>query len=447
MTYVERLEKAAVLGAAGKMGSGIVLLTALEMADLSLDPANRSRDFVLHAVDISEPGLAGLLRYLRGQVRRAAEKKTVWLRNAYADRADLVENGEIIDRYVEDVLAVVRPTTRLEAAFGANVVFEAATENPDLKVEILGRVRAEGGEDAWFLTNTSSIPIRELDEKAGLGGRIVGFHFYNPPAVQKLVELIRAETTLPELAAFAAEYAKKLRKVVVPSNDVAGFIGNGHFMRDALHGIAEAERLAPETGFVDAVYMVNRVSQDFLIRPMGIFQLVDYVGLDVCQYILKVMAGRSAAAAALSSPLLDRMIGLGVKGGQFADGSQKDGFLKYEKGRPAGVFDPGTGAYVPLAEIAPRADARLGPPPASAKPWKSVIQMDGRPGYLEGYFRDLGAMSALGADLARRYGRKAKEAGLGLVRDGVAARDEDVNTVMLTGFYHAYGPINGYFDA
>ena len=128
MTYAERLEKTAVLGAAGKMGSGIVLLTALEMADLGLDPANRGRDFVLHAVDISEPALAGLLRYLRDQARKAAEKKAVWLRGAYADRPDLVENAEIVDRYVEDVLAVVRPTTRLEAAFGANVVFEAAVE-------------------------------------------------------------------------------------------------------------------------------------------------------------------------------------------------------------------------------------------------------------------------------------------------------------------------------
>ena len=269
MNYAERLEKVAVLGAAGKMGSGIVLLTAMEMADLNLEPENRSHNFALHAVDISETALSGLLKYLRGQVRRAAEKKTGWLRSAYADRADLVENEEMIEQYIADVLAVVRPTTRLEAAYSASLVFEAASENPDLKVGLLGQIRAQNQKDAWFLTNTSSIPIHELDEKAGLGGRIIGFHFYNPPAVQKLVEVIRAKSTLPELADFAGQYAKKLRKTVVPSNDVAGFIGNGHFMRDALHGIAEVERLAPEFGFVDAVYMVNRVSQDFLIRPMA----------------------------------------------------------------------------------------------------------------------------------------------------------------------------------
>jgi 3-hydroxybutyryl-CoA dehydrogenase len=446
MNYVERLEKVAVLGAAGKMGSGIVLLTALEMADLNLEPGNRSRDFALYAVDISEPALLGLQKYLRGQVRRAAEKKAVWLRNAYADRADLVENEEIIGQYIADVLAVIRPTTRLEAAYGASLVFEAASGNPDLKIRLLGQVRSQNTRDAWFLTNTSSIPILELDEKAGLGGRIIGFHFYNPPAVQKLVEVIRAKSTLPELAEFAGQYAKKLRKTVVPSNDVAGFIGNGHFMRDALHGIAEVERLAPEFGFVDAVYMVNKVSQDFLIRPMGIFQLIDYVGLDICQCILKVMNDRSVGAG-LQSSLLDRLIASGVLGGQFADGSQKDGFLKYEKGRPAGVFNPETGAYLSFAEISPRCDERLGPLPASGKPWKSVIQIADRAAYLQSYFRDLQGMSALGADLARRYGRKAKEVGLGLVKDGVAQKDEDVNAVMLTGFYHAYGPVNNYFDA
>ena len=445
MNIVERLEKVAVLGAAGKMGSGIVLLTALEMADLSLDPENRSRAFALYAVDISETALSGLMTYLRGQARRAAEKKAVGLRSVYAGRADLVENEEIIGQYVEDVLAVVRPTTRIEAAFGAGLVFEATNENPDLKVRLLGQVRSQNTRDAWFLTNTSSIPIHELDEKAGLGGRIIGFHFYNPPAVQKLVEVIRAKSTLPELADFAAQYAKKLCKTVVPSNDIAGFIGNGHFMRDALHGIAEVERLAGEFGFVDAVSMVNKVSQDFLIRPMGIFQLVDYVGLDICQGILKVMSDRSVGNG-LRSPLLDRMIALGVLGGQFADGSQKDGFLKYEKGRPAGIYDPEAKVYVPLAGIAPRCDERLGPFPASGKPWKSVIQIADRPGYLQGYFRDLRAMTTLGAELAKGYGRKAKEAGLELVRNGVALKDEDVNTVLLTGFYHAYGPINSYFD-
>ncbi|MCJ7612658.1 MAG: 3-hydroxyacyl-CoA dehydrogenase NAD-binding domain-containing protein, partial [Candidatus Aminicenantes bacterium] len=202
MTYADRFENVAVLGAAGKMGSGIVLLTAMEMADLSLESGRPASDKVLQAVDVSEKALAGLMDYLRTQVQKAAEKKAVWLRKAYALREDLIENEEIIGRYVDDVLSVVRPSTQLEAAYKATLVFEAINENPDLKVKLLSQIKSHNTKDAWFLTNTSSIPISELNDRVKLGGRIVGFHFYNPPAVQKLVELIRAEASIPELADF-----------------------------------------------------------------------------------------------------------------------------------------------------------------------------------------------------------------------------------------------------
>ena len=92
MTYDERLQNVSVLGAAGKMGSGILLLTAVEMADRSLLPENKGKTFVLNAIDVSDKGLAGLMNYLRVQVRKLAEKKTVWLRQMYADREDLIEN-------------------------------------------------------------------------------------------------------------------------------------------------------------------------------------------------------------------------------------------------------------------------------------------------------------------------------------------------------------------
>ncbi|HUI53542.1 MAG TPA: 3-hydroxyacyl-CoA dehydrogenase family protein [Bryobacteraceae bacterium] len=445
MDYARRLENVTVLGAAGKMGSGIVLLTAMEMADLSLEAGQEPQTFSLNAVDASAKGLCGLQSYLRNQVQKAAEKKTVALRKAYQDREDLVENEEIIKQYVEDVLALVHPATQLEAAYDSDLVFEAVPENPGLKIKLLSQIRSHSSRDPWFFTNTSSIPISELNDKVNLGGRIIGYHFYNPPAVQKLVEMICADATLPDLAGFAEEFASRLRKVVVPSRDIAGFIGNGHFMRDALHGISEVERLSPELGFVESVYTVNKVSQDFLIRPMGIFQLIDYVGLDVCQYILRVMDERLAGAR-LHSPLLDRLIAAGVLGGQYADGSQKDGFLKYDRGRPAGVFDPERAAYIPSSEIAARCDERLGALPGHAKPWKAVIQDRDRARFLEAYFGQMKESNTFGAMLARRYGQRSKEIGLGLLSDKVAARAEDVNTVLETGFYHAYGPINDYFD-
>ena len=147
-----------------------------------------------------------------------------------------------------------------------------------MKVKIFTQIKNNSKVDPWFFTNTSSIPITDLDEAAQLGGKVIGFHFYNPPAIQKLVEVIRAKGTLDEVNEFAMTYAKRLRKVVVPSNDYAGFIGNGHFMRDALYGIQQATNMTSDFGgFVQAVYAFNKVTQDYLVRPMGIFQLIDHV--------------------------------------------------------------------------------------------------------------------------------------------------------------------------
>jgi 3-hydroxyacyl-CoA dehydrogenase len=445
MDYAERLEKVAVLGAAGKMGSGIVLLVAIEMADLGLKPEGSARSFVLHAVDVSDAALAGLVRYLRDQVRKSAEKRIVQLRRAYAHRADLVENRDIVEQYVADVLAIVRPTTTLEAAAGARIVFEAAPEDLELKLRLLEPTATDRPGGPWVFTNTSSIPIGEIDGRARLGGRAMGFHFYNPPAVQKLVELIPAQTTLPELAKFAQALAKNLRKTVVMSRDVAGFIGNGHFMRDLLHGAAEAERLAAGMPFVEAVYSVNRVSQDFLVRPMGIFQLADYVGLDVCQCIMRVMDERLPGKG-LHSPLVDRLLAQGVKGGQHHDGSQKDGFFHYEQGRPVSAYDPGSRRYVPVGEFHAAADARLGPLPEPALSWKAAVKHPQKDAALAEFFGKIQALRTPGGELARRYGARSRAIGLQLVTDGVAASAADVNQVLLTGFFHAYGPINDYFS-
>ncbi len=150
----------------------------------------------------------------------------------------------------------------------------------------------------------------------------MGFHFYNPPAIQKLVELIVTKASQPEMQEFANNYAKALRKIVVPSNDKAGFIGNGHFMRDALYGINLAKDLAADRPLYEAIYMVNKVTQDFLVRPMGIFQLIDYVGIDVVQFIMKVM-NPHLADENLHSDLLDQMLELDVRGGQMSNGAQK----------------------------------------------------------------------------------------------------------------------------
>ena len=442
MIYEERLRNVTVLGAAGKMGSGILLLTAVEMADLSLKPENNGKSFVLNAMDVSDEALAGVMKYLRAQLLKIAEKKIIALREFYKERDDLVENGEIIDQYIFDVLSLVRPTTRMEAAFDSGIVFEAIREDPELKVKIFSRIRENNPHDPWFFTNTSSIPISELDEKAGLKGRIIGFHFYNPPAVQKLVELIKAENTLRELEEFALTYAKNLRKVVVPSNDIAGFIGNGHFMRDIIYATTQVEKLMHENTFVESVFMINKVSQEYLIRPMGIFQLIDYVGVDVCCYILSVM-NEHLKNEELVSPLLEKLLSLGIKGGQYSDGSQKDGFLKYEKGKISGVFDPEKLGYTDVQEIQKAVEEILGTMPA-VPAWKTVVSNPDKESILRSYFTEIKSSAVKGSKLALAYGLNSRRIGLHLVETNVAFNEKDVNTVLLTGFFHAYGPVNDF---
>jgi len=443
MEYTERLSNITVLGAAGKMGSGILLLSALEVADEMLKPGNREKHFVVNAVDVTSSALPGLMKYIRAQVLKAAEKKTVQLRKIYAGRKELIENSEIIEAYIDDVMSIIRPGTRIEAAYDSTLIFEAVSENPGLKTRLFRQINENNPNQPWFFTNTSSVPIGSLNKEAELGGRILGFHFYNPPAVQKLVELITIGSNSSEMKQFALQLAKNMRKVVVPSNDIAGFIGNGHFMRDALYGIEQATALAKEMPLHEAIYAINRVSQDFLMRPMGIFQLIDYVGVDVVRFIMNVM-NPYMREENLHSPLLDRLFGLSAKGGQYADGSQKDGFLKYDKGRPVAVFSPDKGDYIPVSGFDSKVDAMLGALPGSAPAWKNLVKAPDKEAIAARAFNDYKTMGTIGASMALQYARKSREIGMKLVSNGVAATAGDVNTVLLTGFFHAYGPINDF---
>lgn len=443
MDYNSRLQNVSVIGAEGKMGSGIVLLTILEMAKLSMKSENKDKTYVLNAIDVSDAALNGLSTYLRAQILRTAEKTTVQLRELYKDRSDLIENQEIIHQYINDVLLILRPSTSMTSAYNSFLIFEAVSENPELKVKLYSDINLNNKNDPWFFTNTSSIPINELDKKANLGGRIIGFHFYNPPAIQKLVELIVAENTSADLADFAKSYAKNIGKIIVPSRDIAGFIGNGHFMRDALYAINEVEKLSQSMSLPEAIFAINRVSQDFLIRPMGMFQLIDYVGLDVCIYIMSVMNSRFTKEE-VNSPFLEKLVKIGIKGGQYANGSQKDGILRYEKGTISGIYHPEKDDYVEIEEVKDKVNDFLGALPDSHLPWKEMIRIPFRDSDIKNYYTELKSMGNKGAMLAIEYATKSKQIGEHLVSEGVAENSEDVNKVMLTGFYHAYGPINDF---
>jgi 3-hydroxyacyl-CoA dehydrogenase len=404
---------------------------------------NRDKFFTIYAMDTSQNALNGLIRYVKEQALKYAEKNISTVRKLYAHDQSLIDNDEIIRQYVVDLVGLIRTGTRFEPAIDSRIIFEAVSERPELKVDLMQNINRSSKLQPWFFTNTSSIPISWLDDQAGLRGRIMGVHFYNPPLVQPLVETVRTETTHPGLTYFVGEFLNNTGKTAVPAYDVVGFIGNGYFMRDILFAESMMKNLQTRLSYTQSLWAVNKISRDFLIRPMGIFQLVDYVGIDVVQHIMSVMSTYNKAEA-MNSPLVDSMMALGIKGGQNHDGSQKDGFFSYEKGKITGIYDPRKKRYSSSEDMDEWAAGYLGEPGPSWMPWKQMVSHPAKKDLLRKYFAELKQQNSTGAELALQYLQNFREIGQYLVKNKVAFKYDDVNMVLTKGFHHAYGPVNDF---
>lgn len=441
MINLERFQHISVLGAAGKMGSGILLLNVLHSAKMKHLPDFVGKTFVINAIDQSFDQLDQLNEYLKVQVQKWAEANIVWLRKAFNNRPHLIDNKDVIETFVFEALALVKPAVTKEAAYQSTLVFEAIVEDEAIKAEVLADIKANNSHDPWFLTNTSSIPIHVLDKRAKLGGNVIGCHFYNPPAVQKLIEVIETKNGNPDLLHLVNGFGKAMNKIMVPSNDVAGFIGNGFFMRDILFAGQLVKRLMPELYLTDAITAVDIITRDLMVRPMGIFQLIDYVGIDVCHFILEVMG--YYLDKEMESLLLNDWLLKGIKGGQHPDGSQKDGIFKYVNGMAVSVFDTTLGKYIDLVPIHEKVYEYLDVH-AKGYTWKQLSRSKYTDQHLEEFFTQLLAETSPGSLLTQEYMQAMKQIALQLVEDGVAHSTDDVNTVMQRGFYHLYGPVNDY---
>ena len=387
---------------------------------------------VLTLVDVHESALADLREYIAVQTRKRAAKAPELLQTFYPKTAA----DEVADAFVNDTLAVIRMTTAIEDVEGSRLVLEAVPEIEPLKIETLRRIDAAVTGQAWLLSNTSSIPIGHLDATANLGGRIVGLHFYNPPAVQKLVELIPASSTQPQLVAIASDLIQRLGKTEVRSADVAGFIGNGFFIRDTLHTLEMTERLATERPLHEAVYAMDCVTRDGLLRPMGTFQLIDYVGLDVFHAITRTM-GTHIDGELFEAPLIEALLNNGHSGGQYADGTQKDGFFRYDGRQAVAVFDRETSSYEAFsARVDDEMDLN------SEITWKALIQAPCAADRLDEHFAMLAKSGSTGARLTREQLAASRQIGERLIATGVAASAADLEAVLKLGFHHTYGAIN-----
>lgn len=435
----------AVIGAAGKMGAGISLLLLQEMALCHLHQLAEKNDsppnIRLVLVDMSPQGLDGLREYLQTQILRFAEKNIILLREITANIPSLISNREIIEAFCSGAIEIVHLTTSIEEAKSAELIFEAIIEDIDRKVLLLSQLSKQSTVSPYFFSNTSSIPISVLNDQANLEGRIIGFHFYNPPAVQKLLEIIPLENGNSELKDLAITLATLLNKQIIFSKDVAGFIGNGYFLREIAFTSSIVQKLSSRHGLQASIYMVNRVTQEFLLRPMGIFQLIDYVGLDVIERIGDIM-NAYLSAPFYNNDLMNPLLEVGKVGGQFSDGSQKDGFFHYTDQKITGIYDfeGKNDHYVSLekAEWKIAADAWLGDPPEGFS-WKSLANRSDSTQQIESYFKKLAEEKSEGAHLALEFLQNLHKISQQLVHEKIVSSQEDMDSVLKKGFFHLYG--------
>jgi 3-hydroxybutyryl-CoA dehydrogenase len=234
-----------------------------------------------------------------------------------------VEKGKLSKEQGEEVLGRIRPTLSLaDALEGSRLVIEAATEDPDLKLDLYRRLSGLVGKDTVLASNTSSISITLLASATTYPDRVCGMHFFNPPQLMPLVEIIRGKKTSDETVGFLREASSRMGKeTVLCKKDSPGFIVN----RILVPALNEAVFLVQE-GVADPEDIDKAVKLG-LNWPMGPLQLLDYVGLDTTFNITQVFMEEFQDSKYRPSPLLREMVRAGLLG-------RKNGKGFYEWGSP-----------------------------------------------------------------------------------------------------------------
>jgi len=286
-----KIKKVAVLGA-GLMGHGIAQATA------------QAAKYEVSLRDVKQEFLDKGMKMIQGSLQKFLDK------------------GKIPEREVTETLRRIHPTLDLrEAVVDADLIIEAVPENADIKKTVLMEVDEVAKKDAVITSNTSSISITLLGSFTRRPERFCGMHFFNPPQLMSLVEVVRGAKTSDETINVVVEAAKKMGKEpIVVKKDSPGFIVN----RVLVPVLNEAVYLVWED--VAGLDEIDKAVRLGLNWPMGPLRLLDYVGLDTALAMMKVFQKELGDVKFQPCPLLEQMVKAGLLGRKSGKG-----FYDWEK--------------------------------------------------------------------------------------------------------------------